>query len=108
MGRTATTARRRCSSSTKEDVFKSYTYRILKNIHPNVGITRYGSLTVNWIIEKFQSAILEKAYELMMERGLNTMSAKLIEQAIPYILVGDIISRTLAGAKRAFDRYKSN
>ena len=87
------------------DTFSIFINRVLKNIHPDVGITKNGMAVMNsFVMDLLDSAATEGA-TLMRYQKAQTLTSHHIAGAFKLILPPEIAEHALEEAKNAFTRY---
>lgn len=92
----------------KKQVFKTYISRVLKNIHTDISINVDASITMDYIVEVIEAALLDKAFELKTMNGDKSLTSKHIKHAIFHICPGDLADHAFAEANRSISKYKES
>ena len=83
-------------------------YKVLKQIHPDIGISKQGMLVINsFILDVFDRLAIEASNAVKYTKK-NTMDARAIECAVRLCLPGEFAKHAQRDARAALNRYCSN
>lgn len=93
-----------------EDVqFGTYIYRVLKQVHPDAGMSGDGLAMVNNLIRIFIQRIVANTNRLMLTSGgRKTISSREIQSATRLTLPGELSKHAVSEATKAVTRYNSH
>ena len=87
--------------------FATFTYRLLKTLHPDCGMTGE-SLSTMTNITKFQIRVLmEKVNRLRQTADLKTITAREIQAAVPFVYKGELAKYAISEAQKAVTKYNT-
>ena len=92
----------------KEANLQLYIFRILKKVHPEVGISKTAMLTVNSIILDLYSKISRAAVQLSMSTKSQTLSANDIQSAVKLAVPGELARLAISEGAKAVTLYNQN
>merc|ERR1711953_316930 len=85
-----------------------YIYKVLKNIHPEVGMSKKAMNVMNsFVTDLFERLALE-ASKLARYHGKCTLSSNDIQSAVKLILPGDLAEHAIAEGTRALNKFGSS
>jgi len=92
-----------------EDVkFDSYIYKLLKQIHPDNGLSGDGLSEVNNIVRIVLKKVLDALNKLLISsRGQKTISSRDIQSACRLVLPGELSKNGVTQANKAVTRFNS-
>lgn len=100
-------ATKRVQRRKKFDSFGVYVYRVLKNIHSEMGISQKAMSVMNsFVLDIFERVALE-ASKLNRYQRKHTISSNDIQAAIKLILPGDLAEHAIAEGTRAITKLLS-
>ena len=98
-------AKKRTIRRKKFDSFGVYIYRVLKNIHSDVGISKKAMSVMNsFVLDLFERVALE-ASKLNRYQKKHTISSNDIQAAVKLILPGDLAEHAIAEGTRALGKF---
>lgn len=103
--RKATTTRNR---KKRFDSYSVYIYRVLKNIHQDVGISKKGMSVMNSFVNDIFERIAVEATKLARYQKKLTLSSGDIQAAVKLILPGDLADHAVAEGTRALSKYSES
>jgi len=95
---------------TKKKKFESYAiyiYKVLKNIHPEVGISKKAMNVMNSFVNDLFERVALEASKLARYHGKLTLSSHDIQSAVKLILPGDLAEHAIAEGTRALNKFGS-
>ena len=89
----------------KFDSYGVYVYRVLKNIHNEIGISKKAMSVMNsFVCDLFERIALE-ASKLNRSQRKHTISSNDIQAAVKLILPGDLAEHAIAEGTRALGKF---
>ena len=87
--------------------FTIYTYKVLKQVHPDTGYTSGASTQMNVIINAIGEKISEKAIFLATKAKRKTVSSRDIQGAFRIVLPGELAKHAVSEGAKAVTKYTS-
>ncbi len=87
--------------------FTIYTYKVLKQVHPDTGITSGANTQMNVIINAIGEKIAEKAAFLTIKAGRKTIGSRDIQSAVRLVLPGELAKHSVSEGTKAVYKYTS-
>ena len=91
----------------KFDSYSVYIYRVLKNIHGDVGISKKGMAVMNSFVADIFERVAVEATRLARYQKKVTLSSSDIQAAVKLILPGDLADHAVSEGTRALNKYNS-
>lgn len=85
--------------------FTSYIYKVLKQVHPDTGMSRKGMSTVNSFVNDIGSRIANEADGLVRKGQRSTVSARDVQTAAKVILPGELAKHAVSEIQKAVTKY---
>ena len=79
----------------QEENFTRSIYKVLKQVHPEVGISKAGMLTMNSIVLEFYKTVAKEAQSLNGKTGKNSLTAQDIQTAIKIVVPGELCKHAI-------------
>jgi len=92
----------------KFDSYSVYIYRVLKNIHSDVGISKKGMDVMNSFVNDIFERIAVESTRLTRYQKKQTLSSTDIQAAVQLILPGDLANHAVNEGVRALQKYKES
>merc|ERR1712203_474117 len=95
----------------KKKRFESYAiyiYKVLKNIHPEVGISKKAMNVMNSFVNDLFERLALEASKLARYHGKMTLSSNDIQSAVKLVLPGDLAEHAIAEGTRALNKFGSS
>ena len=86
----------------KYESYNIYIYKVLKNIHPEVGISK--KAMNSFVNDLFERVALESS-KLARYHGKQTLSSNDVQSAVKLILPGDLAEHAIAEGTRAMNKF---
>jgi len=87
--------------------FTIYTYKVLKQVHPDTGITSGANTQMNVIINAIGEKIAEKAAFLTIKAGRKTIGARDIQSAVRIVIPTELAKHAVSEGVKAINKYTS-
>jgi len=87
--------------------FSTFIYRILKQVHPDTGISNKAMAIMNdFVFDQFKKILVE-AENLCRMMGTNTISSREIQTAVRLVLPGELAKHAVSEGTKAVTKYQS-
>ena len=88
--------------------YSSYIYKVLKQVHPNTGISKRGmSILISFINDIFERLALE-ASRLSRYNKKSTLSSREIQTAVRLLLPGELAKHAVSEGTKAVTKFQSS
>ncbi len=88
--------------------FNTYIHKVLRQVHPSIGITKQGMSVLNDLVCNAFYQISEEAGKLVKMDNRDTLSARDINSAVRLILPGELAQHSNDEGTSALKHYESN
>ena len=97
-------------SRTKKRVesYSSYIYRVLKQVHPDTGISNRAMSIMNSFVNDTFERIATEAGRLARYNKRHTLSSREIQTAVRLILPGELAKHAVSEGTKAVTKYSSS
>ena len=103
-GKKATSTRRRRRNYT----YSSYIYKVLKQVHPETGISKRGMSIMNSFINDAFERICGEAARLARYSKKKTLSSREVQTAVRLALPGELAKHAVSEGTKAVTKFSSN
>jgi histone H2B len=87
--------------------YASYIYKVLKQVHPETGISKKGMSVMNSFINDIFERIAAEAGKLARYNGKSTLSSREIQTAVRLTLPGELAKHAVSEGTKAVTKYTS-
>ena len=92
----------------RTETFSVYIYRVLKQVHPDTGISKRSMQIMNsFIHDIFEKTALE-ASKLVRYNKKHTLSSREVQTAVRLLLPGELAKHAVSEGTKAVTKYSSN
>ena len=102
-GRKKTTA-----AAKRAETYSVYIYRVLKQVHPETGISKRSMSIMNSFINDLFEKISGEASKLVRYNKKQTLSSREIQTAVRLLLPGELAKHAVSEGTKAVTKYTSN
>ena len=95
-------------SKKRTESFAIYIYKVLKQVHPETGISRRGMSIMNSFIGDIFERIASEAGKLCRFNNKSTLSSREIQTSVRLILPGELAKHAVSEGTKAVTKYTSN
>ena len=88
--------------------FKSHIYKVLKQVHPDMGFTADAKEQMNHFVEHFADKISDEAAFLAKKEGKKTISSREVQTAVRLVLPGELGKHAVSEGIKAVTKYTSH
>ncbi|GMM38528.1 hypothetical protein DASC09_058780 [Saccharomycopsis crataegensis] len=94
-------------SKTRKETYNTYIYKVLKQTHPDTGISKKAISIMNSFVSDIFERIATEASKLAAYNKKSTISAREIQTAVRLILPGELAKHAVSEGTRAVTKYSS-
>ena len=98
---------RKRTNRKKVYTFKPHIYKVLKQVHPDTGLTTDGKEQMNHFVEHFADKIADEAVFLAKKEHKATISSREIQTAVRLVLPGELARHAVSEGVKAVTKYTS-
>ena len=92
----------------RKETYSSYIYKVLKQTHPDTGISQKSMSILNSFVNDIFERIAPEASKLAAYNKKSTISAREIQTAVRLILPGELAKHAVSEGTRAVTKYSSS
>lgn len=93
---------------TRKETYSSYIYKVLKQVHPDVGISNKGMSILNSFVNDIFGRIAGEASKLAAYNKKSTISSREIQTAVRLLLPGELAKHAVSEGTKAVTKYTSS
>jgi histone H2B len=94
--------------SKRKESFSSYLYKVLKQVHPDTGISSKAMSIMNSLVNDMFERIANESSKLSAHTGRQTISSREIQTAVRLILPGELSKHAVSEGTKAVTKYTSS
>ena len=95
-------------SSKRVESYSSYIYKVLKQVHPNTGISKRGMSILNSFINDIFERIALESSKLSRYTKKATLSSREIQTAVRLLLPGELSKHAVSEGTKAVTKFTSS
>ena len=92
----------------RAETYSVYIYRVLKQVHPETGISKRSMSIMNSFINDLFEKISGEASKLVRYTKKQTLSSREIQTAVRLLLPGELAKHAVSEGTKAVTKYTSN
>ena len=92
----------------RTESYSSYIYKVLKQVHPDTGISKKGMSIMNSFINDIFERIASEAGRLARYNKKSTLSSREVQTAIRLILPGELAKHAVSEGTKAVTKFTSS
>jgi histone H2B len=92
----------------RSESYSIYIYKVLKQVHPDTGISSKGMSIMNSFITDIFDKIANEAGKLVRYNKTGTLSSREIQTAVRLILPGELAKHAVSEGTKAVTKYTSS
>lgn len=92
----------------RTETYSSYIYKVLKQVHPDTGISRRAMSIMNSFINDIFERIAGEAGRLCRYNKKSTLSSREVQTAVRLILPGELAKHAVSEGTKAVTKYTSS
>ena len=91
----------------RTETFSIYIYRVLKQVHPETGISKRSMSIMNSFIKDIFEKIATEASKLVRYNKKKTLSSREVQSAVRLLLPGELAKHAVSEGTKAVTKYSS-
>jgi histone H2B len=92
----------------RTETFSVYIYRVLKQVHPETGISKRSMSIMNSFIHDIFEKIANEASRLVRYNRKHTLSSREVQTAVRLLLPGELAKHAVSEGTKAVTKYSSS
>lgn len=88
--------------------YKSYIYKVLKQVHPDTGISRKAMIIMDNFINDIFERLATEAGKLARYNKRHTITSREVQTAVRLILPGELAKHAVSEGTKAVNKYNSS
>jgi histone H2B len=94
--------------ATRKETYSSYVYKVLKQVHPDTGISNKAMSIMNSFVNDIFERIATESSKLASYNKKSTISSREIQTAVRLILPGELAKHAVSEGTKAVTKYTSS
>ena len=90
------------------ETFSVYIYRVLKQVHPETGVSKRSMSIMNSFINDIFEKIASEASRLVRYNRRHTLSSREVQTAVRLLLPGELAKHAVSEGTKAVTKYNSS
>ena len=107
MKKPATDGKKKKRSKKSVETWKIYIYKVLKQVHPDTGISSKGMGNMNSVINDLFEKIATEASKLCRYNKKPTITSREIQTAVRLVLPGELAKHAVSEGTKAVTKFTS-
>ena len=91
----------------RTESFAIYIYKVLKQVHPDTGMSKKGMSIMNSFINDIFGKIASEAGKLVSYNGKATISSREVQTAVRLVLPGELAKHAVSEGTKAVTKFTS-
>ncbi|EHY58297.1 histone H2B [Cladophialophora immunda] len=92
---------------TRKETYSSYIYKVLKQVHPDTGISNRAMSILNSFVNDIFERVATEASKLAAYNKKSTISSREIQTSVRLILPGELAKHAVSEGTKAVTKYSS-
>ena len=93
---------------TRKQTYGTYIYKVLKQVHPDVGISSKSMSIMNSFVNDIFERIAGEASRLAHHNKRRTISSREVQTSVRLLLPGELAKHAVSEGGKAMQKYQSN
>merc|ERR1712205_189925 len=90
------------------ETFSVYIYRVLKQVHPELGVSKKSMSIMNSFINDIFEKVAGESSRLVRYNKKHTLSSREVQTAVRLLLPGELAKHAVAEGTKAVTKFSSN
>jgi len=105
---TAPSGEKKKRSKARKETYSSYIYKVLKQVHPDTGISNRAMSILNSFVNDIFERVATEASKLAAYNKKSTISSREIQTSVRLILPGELAKHAVSEGTKAVTKYSSS
>jgi histone H2B len=92
----------------KKETFSTYIFKVLKQVHPDIGISNKAMMVMNSFVTDIFERIAEEGGRLVDMNGRNTLGSREVQTAVRLVLPGDLAKHAVSEGGKAVAKFTAD
>ena len=93
---------------TRKESYSTYIYRVLKEVHPDTGISTKGMGIMNSFVNDLFERLASESGRLVRYSGRSTLSSREVQTAVKLILPGELSKHAVSEGSKSVTKFSSS
>ncbi len=93
---------------TRHESYSSYIYKVLKQVHPDIGISNKAMAIMNSFVNDIFERIAGEASKLASYNKKTTLSSREVQTSVRLLLPGELAKHAVSEGTKAVTKYTSS
>jgi histone H2B len=103
----ATTKDKKQRHKKRSETFSSYIFKVLKQVHPDIGISNKAMLVMNSFVSDIFERIATEGARLVDMNDRNTLGSREVQTAVRLVLPGDLAKHAVSEGGKAVAKFQA-
>ena len=91
----------------RAETFSSYIFKVLKQVHPDIGISNKAMMVMNSFVTDIFERIAQEGARLVDMNDRNTLGSREIQTAVRLVLPGDLAKHAVSEGGKAVAKFSA-
>jgi histone H2B len=91
----------------KHNSYSTYVYKVLKQVHPDIGISKKAMDVMNSFIGDIFEKVASEAGKLARYGGKSTLSSREVQTSVRLVLPGELAKHAVSEGAKAVSKYSA-
>jgi len=101
-------AKKKSKKKSRKETYSSYIYKVLKQVHPDTGISNKAMLIMNSFVNDIFERIAQEASKLASYNKKSTITSREIQTSVRLILPGELAKHAVSEGTKAVTKYTTS
>ena len=92
----------------RHETFNIYIFRVLKQVHPEIGMSKKAMNIMNSFVKDTLDRIATEAGNLVQYNKRSTLDARAVQAAVKLVLPGELAKHAESEAQKAVQKYSQS
>jgi len=102
------TKEKRKMKFSKTETYNIYIYKVLKQVHPEIGVSKRAMMVLNSFVQDVFERICDEASRLCHYNKKQTLGAREIQAAVALVLPGELAKHAQSEGNKSVNKYQSS
>lgn len=92
-------------SKKRQETYSSYVYRVLSQVHPDMGISKRAMAVMNSFVQDLFDRLALEGSKLASMNGRSTMGSREIQTAVRLVLPGELSKHAVSEGTKSYTKF---